>query len=105
MLAVWSNRKMPRRFAAGGMRFYKREGPFGLVDVENREAVVAAVGDVEEFARGMNGDLGGRAIAIEIRRQGRKSLKFAQRAFVIIVREDGDRRSNLAVHVGELAIV
>jgi hypothetical protein len=63
------NRKMPWRFAAAGMSLDPGECSVRLVDAESGDAVVAAVGNVEESARGVYGDFGRRGVAFEIRRQ------------------------------------
>src|ERR1044072_2972133 len=70
MFAVGGDGEMARGFAAGGMGFDEGERAFGLINGVRGDAVVAAVGDVEEFAGGVNGDFGGAGVAFEIGREG-----------------------------------
>jgi hypothetical protein len=62
------------------------------VDRKHGDAVMAAVRSVQEPARRMNQDLGGRIVAREILGQRPDGLKLVQRASPCIVAESRDGR-------------
>ena len=96
--------KISRRFAAGFRGADHGELERRRIDGEFRDAVVAAIGGVDEFAIRRDADFGTGAGALEIGGQRGDFLKRRERAFCGIPVEGGDHAAHFVEHVHDFAV-
>ena len=82
--------EVSRRFDIGGFVLDEGQRSFGPADSVDRDAIVAAVGAVEEPAARMNAHLGARAGAVECLGKRRDCLDFRQSAGSRLVCKSSD---------------
>ena len=102
VIAVGVEREMSRRLAARALLFDVRQRARVAVDLEQHDAVVAAVRGIEVPARGVDGDLGRRVLA---RRSSPGSVErvcsSCEGALFRVVGEGRDGRVEFVEDVGE----